>query len=168
MKKLIITLLFLMSVSVNAFAEGLEKLENAPINNLILTISVAVVLLGIVAVSVANGIMYNKKTLGKTMKQYNSMYNKRRSNSHSGGSRSNTYNNNMQMHDDFNRQMMEETNRQMNQQMMDEMNRRSMEESMKAVTPFDHGGYVQGPGFNPSDTAAQQMNDMNNMNMGMF
>ncbi len=44
----------------------------------------------------------------------------------------------------------------------------AMEEARKAVTPFDHGGYVQGDGFNPSDTMAadaqrqaeQQMNDM--------
>jgi len=40
----------------------------------------------------------------------------------------------------------------------------AMDESMKAVTPFDHGGYVQGPGFNPSDTMHQEMN---NMNFGM-
>ena len=63
-------------------------------------------------------------------------------------------------------------NQQMQQQMNDEFNRQAMEQTMnegwKSVTPFDHGGYVQGPGFNPSDTAAQQMNDMNNMNMGMF
>ena len=61
--------------------------------------------------------------------------------------------------------------------MQDEMNRQFMEqslnESLKAVTPADHGGYVQGDGFNPSDTMAadadrqaQSMNDMNNM--GMF
>lgn len=70
----------------------------------------------------------------------------------------------------------------------DEMLRRqnewAMEEARKAATPFDHGGYVQGDGFNPSDTMAadaqrqqqaeqmNHMNDMNNMNnmggMGMF
>ena len=79
-----------------------------------------------------------------------------------------TYNRNTYNH--FNAH--EEFNRQMQQQMNDEFNRQSMEhamnESWKSVTPFDHGGYIQGPGFNPSDTAAQQMNDMNNMNMGMF
>ena len=162
MKKLMITLSFLMSVSVNAFAEGMERLENAPVNNLILIISTAIVILGIVTVSVANGIMYNKKTLRETMKKYNAMYNKKRSSAYTSAGRSvnNDYNNNMQAHEDFVRQM--------NQQQFDEMNRHAMEESMKAVTPFDHGGYVQGPGFNPSDTAAQQMNDMNNMNMGMF
>lgn len=32
-----------------------------------------------------------------------------------------------------------------------------MHESLKGVTPFDHGGYVQGPGFNPSDTLAHDM-----------
>ena len=53
MKKLMITLSFLMSVSVSAFAEGLEKLENAPIDNLILSISVAVVVLGIVVVIIS-------------------------------------------------------------------------------------------------------------------
>ncbi len=167
MKKLIFTLSFLMSVSVRVFAEGMEKVENVPVNNLILIISTAIVLLGIVAVSVANGIMYNKKTLRETMKKYNAMYNKRRSSAHTSAGRSggsNGYNNNMQMH----MQMQDDFNRQMNQQQFDEMNRHAMEESMKAVTPFDHGGYVQGPGFNPSDTAAQQMNDMNNMNMGMF
>lgn len=67
--------------------------------------------------------------------------------------------------------------------MQDEMDRQfnewSMEESRKAVTPFDHGGYMRGEGFNPSDTMAAEanrqmdsmnhMNDFNNMGgMGMF
>lgn len=44
----------------------------------------------------------------------------------------------------------------------------AMDESLKAVTPFDHGGYVQGPGFNPSDTFAHDsMNHMDHMNSGM-
>lgn len=66
-----------------------------------------------------------------------------------------------------------------NQQfMMDEMNRQqmewAMEECRKAGTPFDQGGYMQGYGFNPSDTMAadmqHQMDSMNNMNNmgGMF
>ncbi len=62
---------------------------------------------------------------------------------------------------DFNNNMQDEMNRQFNDW--------SMEESRKAVTPFDHGGYVQGDGFNPSDTMAadaqrEQLNQMNNMN----
>ncbi len=62
---------------------------------------------------------------------------------------------------DFNNNMQDEMNRQFNDW--------SMEESRKAVTPFDHGGYVQGDGFNPSDTIAadaqrEQLNQMNNMN----
>ena len=71
----------------------------------------------------------------------------------------------------------------MNQQINNQFDNHAMEESRKAVTPFDHGGYVQGDGFNPSDTMAadaqrQMTNDMNNMNnlndmgnmggMGMF
>lgn len=28
---------------------------------------------------------------------------------------------------------------------------------IKSVTAFDHGGYVQGPGFNPSDTMAHEI-----------
>ncbi len=47
----------------------------------------------------------------------------------------------------------------------------SLEEAMKIVTPFDHGGYLMGPGFNPSDTMAfdaqqdmmQQIDMMNDM-----
>ena len=66
-----------------------------------------------------------------------------------------------QMHDQM---MQQQMNDQFNQQMMQQ----TMDESWKSVTPFDHGGYVQGDGFNPSDTMASQMNDMNNMNMGMF
>ena len=75
----------------------------------------------------------------------------------------------MQESSDF---AMEESRRAM------EESRRAMEESLKSVTPFDFGGYVQGDGFNPSDTVAadaqrHEMNDMNNhMNdmggMGMF
>lgn len=55
-------------------------------------------------------------------------------------------------------------------------NQQAMDEAMKAVTPADFGGYVQGDGLNPSDTMAadaqrqmnemqqQQMNSMNMMN----
>ncbi|MGI6730329.1 MAG: hypothetical protein ACOX5F_00315 [Anaerovoracaceae bacterium] len=43
----------------------------------------------------------------------------------------------------------------------------SLDEAMRAITPFDHGGYVMGPGFNPSDTMAfdAQQDMMNQMNM---
>lgn len=40
--------------------------------------------------------------------------------------------------------------------------REFMEFSIKSVTPFDHGGFVQGEGFNPSDTMASEMFNMNN------
>lgn len=68
-------------------------------------------------------------------------------------------------HDDF-----------MQQELMRQHNEWAMEEARKAATPFDHGGYMQGDGFNPSDTMAAEaqrqmdnMNNMNNMNnMGMF
>jgi len=65
-------------------------------------------------------------------------------------------------------------NANFNSDMQEEINRQNMElameESRKAVTPFDMGGYVQGDGFNPSDTMVadaqrEQMNQMNNMNM---
>lgn len=58
--------------------------------------------------------------------------------------------------------------------MQEEINRQNMEwameETRKAGTPFDMGGYMQGDGFNPSDTMVadaqrEQMNQMNNMNM---
>ena len=69
-------------------------------------------------------------------------------------------------------------NEMQNQQMIDDFNQRMMEEATKSVTPFDEGGYVQGYGFNPSDTMAeddnnifqeqeqqqQQINDINNAN----
>lgn len=81
------------------------------------------------------------------------------------------------------RRMREHIMRQQNlsneemQRQLDEMQRQqnewAAEEARKAVTPFDHGGYMQGDGFNPSDTMAadaqRQMDNMNNMNnMGMF
>ncbi|MBS6889741.1 MULTISPECIES: nuclease-related domain-containing protein [Clostridium] len=40
--------------------------------------------------------------------------------------------------------------------------RELMEFSIKSITPFDHGGFVQGEGFNPSDTMASEMFHMNN------
>lgn len=40
--------------------------------------------------------------------------------------------------------------------------RELMEFSIKSVTPFDHGGFVQGEGFNQSDTMASEMFHMNN------
>ena len=69
----------------------------------------------------------------------------------------------------FHMQMVQDN---LNQQFMQQSMDFAMNEAMKAVTPFDMGGYVQGPGFNPSDTMAHNaMNDMNNMNNmggGMF
>lgn len=47
---------------------------------------------------------------------------------------------------------------QMQNQQFQDFTRWAMDESMKSVTAFDHGVYVQGPGFNPSDTMAHQMN----------
>ena len=71
----------------------------------------------------------------------------------------------------LNQMEIERLQQELDQQMLNqEANRLAMEESMRAVTPFDMGGYVQGYGLNPSDTMAgdAQMN-MNNMNdMGMF
>lgn len=59
-------------------------------------------------------------------------------------------------HDDFQQQMF--------MQQVDQFNNWAMSESLKSVTPFDHGGYVMGPGFNPSDTMAFESHqmDMNN------
>ena len=73
-------------------------------------------------------------------------------------------NNNYDASYEHNNYMQEKMNRQFNEQ--------TIGEARKAVTPFDHGGYVQGDGFNPSDTIAsdaqrqmEKMNNMNNMNM---
>lgn len=68
-------------------------------------------------------------------------------------------------------QRMFEEDMQNQQRLLEEQQRLfdqwAMEEANKSVTPFDHGGYVKGYGFNPSDTAAQdmhqqQMQDFNN------
>ncbi len=67
---------------------------------------------------------------------------------------------------------------QINQEQFHQFTQWAMDEGLKSVTPFDHGGYVQGPGFNPSDTMAHdsmqmhhQMDhmhsSMDNMNSGM-
>lgn len=48
------------------------------------------------------------------------------------------------------------------QQLLNQQIQHTMNEGIKAVTPFDLGGYVQGPGFNPSDTMAHD-NMMNHM-----
>lgn len=54
---------------------------------------------------------------------------------------------------------------------INEFNQWAMNESMKAVTPFDMGGYMMGDGFNPSDTMMadmdRQMQEMDNMNRQM-
>ena len=50
-------------------------------------------------------------------------------------------------------------NLRMQKEMFD---REFMEFSIKSVTPFDHGGFIQGEGFNPSDTMASEMFNMNN------
>lgn len=50
----------------------------------------------------------------------------------------------------------------MNQQLINQHIQHAMNESIKASTPFDSGGYLMGPGVNPSDTAAHN-SMMNNM-----
>ena len=42
------------------------------------------------------------------------------------------------------------------------INREFMEFSLKSVTPFDHGGFIQGEGFNLSDTMSSEMFKMHN------
>ena len=54
----------------------------------------------------------------------------------------------------------QQVEQQMQQQMQQQGTQHAINEATKSVTPFDHGGYVQGPGFNPSDTMAH--NDMMN------
>jgi len=67
---------------------------------------------------------------------------------------------------------------QINQEQFRQFTQWAMDEGLKSVTPFDHGGYVQGPGFNPSDTMAYESmqmhnhmdhmhSNMDNMNTGM-
>ncbi len=162
MKKLVFMFLIFFSMGLNVCAEGIPVVTEAiPVNNMMVLIAAAVLIVGIIIVSAFNGYAYNKKNIRQMMSQYRGQ-----SRQGKGYSRSN-YRRNYGTSDNSH-QMQDEFNRQTQQQMQDEFNRQAMEESIKAVTPFDHGGYVQGAGFNPSDTAAQQMNDMNNMNMGMF
>jgi hypothetical protein len=54
----------------------------------------------------------------------------------------------------------------MSWQMFDQFNQWAMNETMKSVTPFNMGGYMQGEGFNPSDTdaAIARMDNINQMN----
>lgn len=58
----------------------------------------------------------------------------------------------------------ENNNQQIQEEMIRQFNEWAMNEAIKSVTPFDMGGYVQGAGFNPSDTmqqeAIEQMNQM--------
>ena len=54
------------------------------------------------------------------------------------------------------------------QNMINEFNQWAMNEGIRSVTPFDFGGYVMGDGFNPSDTAAADMERMNQMNNNNF
>lgn len=64
----------------------------------------------------------------------------------------------IQQHQQMNQQIIEQHHQQMNQHAI----QHAMDESIKSATPFDFGGYVQGAGLNPSDTAAHD-NTMNNM-----
>ena len=58
------------------------------------------------------------------------------------------------------RQMVEQQT--MQQQAVNRHIQQAMNEGIRAATPFDLGGYVQGPGFNPSETMAHT-NMMNQM-----
>lgn len=80
--------------------------------------------------------------------------------------------NNFQLQE-MQRMQTEFLNNQLQQLEIENFNRMAMEfamnESMKAVLPFDDGGYLLGEGFNPSCTmmaeSMNMMNDLNNMNM---
>jgi len=67
----------------------------------------------------------------------------------------------MNMQNQMNQQMQHQLQSQMDLQMQQQINKAFNDFSMKSVTPFDHGGFVQGQGFNPSDTMAAEMNNMN-------
>jgi hypothetical protein len=49
------------------------------------------------------------------------------------------------------------------QEIIERFNQWVISESIKSVTPFDQGGYVQGPGFNPSDTMHHDTHQMQQM-----
>ena len=51
-----------------------------------------------------------------------------------------------------------EQQRQQEEQMLNDQE--AMEFSIKCVTSFDEGGFIQGAAFNLSDTMASEMNDL--------
>jgi hypothetical protein len=65
------------------------------------------------------------------------------------------------MFDRYNRWAMHENNlfqqQQAQQAIHEQFNQWAMHEATKSVTPVDCGGYVQGYGFNPSDTMLRDM-----------
>jgi|GEM_PF-2453344 len=119
-----------------------------------------------IAQLIAKGLYINNTNV---IDNYGKPYKEQQTNRQNENKQKNRRNTNSKNHsnnhsdDDF---LQEEIERQQNEW--------AMEEARKSVTPFDIGGYVQGDGFNPSDTMAadaqreqmDQMNDMNNM--GMF
>ncbi|MCY6369515.1 hypothetical protein [Clostridium ganghwense] len=77
----------------------------------------------------------------------------------------NSLNNNQKS--DF-QNFIQNNNQQIQHEMVEQFNRWATEEAIKSVTPFDMGGYVQGSGFNPSDTMQQEAIDqMNQMQQQM-
>lgn len=48
---------------------------------------------------------------------------------------------------------------EINRQMQEQFDREFIDFSNKSVTSFDDGGFVQGPGFNLSDTMMSNMNN---------
>ncbi|MFW5795135.1 MAG: hypothetical protein ACOCV1_06585 [Bacillota bacterium] len=72
------------------------------------------------------------------------------------------------MQNQMNLQLQQQFQNQMDLDMQQQINKAFNDFSMKSVTPFDHGGFVQGPGFNPSDTMNSEMDKIGqNMNNQM-
>ncbi len=65
----------------------------------------------------------------------------------------------MEQQNEFNRQMVNQQQDEINRQMQEQFDREFIDFSNKSVTSFDDGGFVQGPGFNLSDTMMSNMNN---------
>ncbi|MBQ3573243.1 MAG: hypothetical protein IJA16_01460 [Clostridia bacterium] len=160
MKKFMVSLILSISSSVVAFANEATDTEviKHKINVPIFIVASVIVILGIIAVSVMNYIAYHKTDLKDLLSKYDAVKRRGQSRQRNYGQRNNYSNEHF---DQINRMNEEENIRRMNEEFM----RQATEEGIKSVTPFDHGGYAQGPGFNPSDTMANDAmnNQMNNM-----
>ena len=177
---ILISLFTLNSACITAFAEPTVTVSlPQDIQTRKLIVNLAVIAIAMLSYYFSKFIMYHFGDIKNNIRQFMSKKGYRQSSSSRDNYKKKQYEikrRQQQLNDHMQHQNLSDEALQRDMEEMQRLqNEWAMQEAIKSVTPFDMGGYVQGDGFNPSDTMAadfqrdqmNSMNDMNNMG-GMF